>query len=287
MIDPTQTTVLRKRTARRFRAELYEVGTLVEGWFGDESNWLGGLPTINVEPTVNVWKTSPVSVLGKFKEWFDSLLGRKKPGARPMDAGLIEGYERGDAKILGKTFNPIGGDLPVPLQKAIKASSKSTTPTLALLRANALNSVVGASDRMKAALYARLTEGIVKGENPKKVGRELHKMWRKLSKVSATRIARTETMRAFNEGALDRMEMMGVKLIGVNVEVNVVMLPDGSVEQRVCPRCRPLNKLVLTIEQARGLLPVHPNCRCAFIPAVDKKTDSKKKLRAALAASIA
>jgi SPP1 gp7 family putative phage head morphogenesis protein len=35
---------------------------------------------------------------------------------------------------------------------------------------------------------------------------------------------------------------------------------------RVCPMCQGLNGKVYTIKEARGLIPVHPQCRCAWVP---------------------
>jgi len=35
-----------------------------------------------------------------------------------------------------------------------------------------------------------------------------------------------------------------------------------------CELCAPLDRKVFTIEQARGMIPRHPNCRCSFIPVV-------------------
>jgi hypothetical protein len=36
----------------------------------------------------------------------------------------------------------------------------------------------------------------------------------------------------------------------------------------VCERCSALEGKLYSIEEAEGLILVHPNCRCTFIPAV-------------------
>jgi len=48
-------------------------------------------------------------------------------------------------------------------------------------------------------------------------------------------------------------------------------------DERVCPLCEPLDGTVMTIEEARGLIPRHPNCRCMWVPAnVGEKVDKKR-----------
>lgn len=96
------------------------------------------------------------------------------------------------------------------------------------------------------------------------------------------------TIRAFNEGALDGLENLGATKIGVMVEwstsgMGLTKLGNPS----PCPKCKELAGIVLTVEEARGLLPRHPNCMCSFIPAnVGEKTDKQvhdaKRIREAV-----
>jgi hypothetical protein len=45
-----------------------------------------------------------------------------------------------------------------------------------------------------------------------------------------------------------------------------------------CPLCEPLDGVVLTIKEARGLIPRHPSCRCSWIPAnVGEDTKGQKR----------
>jgi len=81
----------------------------------------------------------------------------------------------------------------------------------------------------------------------------------------ARMIARTEIVRAHAEGTLDRYEQYGVSAVGALVEW------DSGAH---CPICTGLQQRdngygpgVYTLEQARGLIPVHPNCTCAWSPA--------------------
>ncbi|MCG3206076.1 MAG: hypothetical protein KCHDKBKB_02802 [Elusimicrobia bacterium] len=88
---------------------------------------------------------------------------------------------------------------------------------------------------------------------------------RSVSRSSAAElIARTEANRAYNEGNLDALTQAGVE------KVVFLLSPDA------CPECRavsdsiPGEKLGKTLDmnEARSLLPIHPNCRCTFISEV-------------------
>jgi SPP1 gp7 family putative phage head morphogenesis protein len=82
-----------------------------------------------------------------------------------------------------------------------------------------------------------------------------------LARTRANMIARTETIYAHAEGQLDSFEELNIREVGVMAE----WLTAG--DEDVCLECEALEGTVMTIEEARGLLPRHPNCRCAWIPA--------------------
>jgi hypothetical protein len=54
----------------------------------------------------------------------------------------------------------------------------------------------------------------------------------------------------------------------------------------VCPDCEALDETQYTIEEAHGLIPYHPNCRCAFIPAQPEDDDEDKDAIAAKKAEV-
>ena len=99
------------------------------------------------------------------------------------------------------------------------------------------------------------------------------------------------TIRAFNEGALDGLQNLGATQIGVMVEWSVSGL--GTTRKgnlSPCKKCAPLSGIVLTVDEARGLLPRHPNCLCSLIPSnVGEKTTGQirdaERIRAAIARS--
>jgi SPP1 gp7 family putative phage head morphogenesis protein len=83
-----------------------------------------------------------------------------------------------------------------------------------------------------------------------------------MSKDRGVKIARTEVIHAHAEGQLDSFQALGIEEVGAEVEW--VSTPD----ERRCSLCEELHGQRFTIAEARGMLPRHPSCRCAWAPVV-------------------
>lgn len=130
----------------------------------------------------------------------------------------------------------------------------------------------GISDSMKSSLNNILANGLANGTNPRTLARDMVKSMDGISKTRALRIARTEVVYAHAEGQLDSFEKLGVEEIGAMAEWST------AGDNRVCPLCSALEGVTLTVKKARGMIPRHPNCRCAWIPAfVDMKEKGQKR----------
>ena len=88
--------------------------------------------------------------------------------------------------------------------------------------------------------------------------------------VWATTVARTEVSRAYAAGKLE-----GYEQTKVVEKVEWLITPD----ERLCPNCGAMDGEKFTLEQAQGLIPLHGNCRCTWIPILlpDKNFDDAKK----------
>jgi SPP1 gp7 family putative phage head morphogenesis protein len=94
-------------------------------------------------------------------------------------------------------------------------------------------------------------------------------------------LARTEIIAAHAEGQLDAFEAMNIEKVGVMAEWST------AGDDLVCAKCEPLEGAIMTVKEARGLLPRHPNCRCAWIPAIDKnRSVYKRKFKSSLKAEL-
>lgn len=111
------------------------------------------------------------------------------------------------------------------------------------------------SDKMSEVFGAGLANGL----DPQRIARELVKEV-DIDKRRAERIARTEIVHANSEGMLDTFEQLEVE--GVNVEAEILTSGDA------CDECDSLTGETYSIDEARGLIPVHPNCQCSWIPVV-------------------
>lgn len=117
---------------------------------------------------------------------------------------------------------------------------------------------------MSNRMSRHLVDGLTQGKNPRQVARDMMDDV-DISQKRAEGIARHEIIRAHAEGQLDSLERMGVAHVGAAVEWS------DAGDGKVCERCRALKGIVLTVKEARGLLPRHVNCRCAWLPAIDEE----------------
>jgi len=125
---------------------------------------------------------------------------------------------------------------------------------LKLLAGRVFTELQGITSGMDVLLTRTLTDGLVQGKSPHTLARDILKDVAGIEKKRAKVLARTEVIRAHAEGQLDVLGRLGVEQVGAMVEWSTA--GDG----RVCPKCRPLDGIVLTLREARGLLPRHPNC---------------------------
>lgn len=285
-IDPTRTSTLRNKFAQSLRGEFYTVGTEIERWFNNPANWVDTTDPDDVLGNAatedDQWSFQPKEkVLDKFKRWLSQLLLAK--GIEVIATGFIERAYEGGVQRAEERVLPGVESIPAATRTAFRAGT--FVERLAILKTKAVENIKSLKDKLLNQVVDKVAEGMIQGQSPRQIGREINKQWRHVSKVTATRIARTEVIRAHNEGQLDRMQQLGVKKIGVDVEWSATKHSDGSFEKRVCPKCRAMDGLVMPIERAHGLLPRHPNCRCAFVPVLDDKPQ-RKKIRAAVRASV-
>lgn len=74
-------------------------------------------------------------------------------------------------------------------------------------------------------------------------------------------IVETEVTRDHGHGQIDGIDRLGIDEVSVEAEVRWQTMQDA----RVCPMCRPLQGKIFKVDEAIGLIPRHPRCRCSFI----------------------
>jgi len=149
----------------------------------------------------------------------------------------------------------------------------STAPALSFnvpIHSNTLQSLYtrnfeelrGITDAMSAGISRSLTQSLAEGRGAADTARALVKSVDGIGINRARMLARTETIRAHAEATLNTYAQAGVE--GVTVEAEILTAGDD----RVCEECASLEGTTYTLDQARGLIPVHPNCRCSWVPMV-------------------
>lgn len=144
-----------------------------------------------------------------------------------------------------------------------------------LLFTRAFNDLKGITDAMAQQISRVLAQGLADGLSPSTLARHLNAVIKgggaslgltdTLGRfIPAERramiLARTEIIRAHAEAQLQEFKNWGVE--GVNVKAEWITAGDN----RVCQQCANLEGSVFTIEQASGMIPLHPQCRCAWLP---------------------
>lgn len=131
-----------------------------------------------------------------------------------------------------------------------------------LLYTRAFNELDGVTDAMSQRISRSLAQGLIEGLGPMDIARSLAADVDEIGIMRARLIARVETIHAHAEGALNLFEE--AKVEGVEIEAEYSTAGD----EQVCPDCAEYEGRVITIDEAHGLIPMHPNCRCTFIPIV-------------------
>lgn len=79
------------------------------------------------------------------------------------------------------------------------------------------------------------------------------------------RVVATELTRAHASGQLTALRQLGVD--------SVTALVEWDASSDACPKCAELDGDVMTLEDAEGLIPIHPYCVCAWVPAEPSATE--------------
>ncbi len=118
------------------------------------------------------------------------------------------------------------------------------------------------NSEVRGAIKEEIFTGIARSDNPRVIAENIKNIpeFEPLPNTGLTAygraelIARTEVQRTLNEGHLQSYKDLGIKY------VEIAPAPDA------CEECADWEGEVIDIDEANGLLPIHPNCRCRFIP---------------------
>lgn len=147
-------------------------------------------------------------------------------------------------------------------------SLKSSQSMVEILTSHTLVQLKGVVDYILMQLSVSLSMGMIQGTvavtNASRAGRAraraLVKSIREIARRKAEVLAQDAMVRAQAEGQLDSFEAQGIESVSLYAEWTT------AGDEKVCGLCKPLDGVQFTIKEARGLIPRHPRCRCAFAP---------------------
>jgi SPP1 gp7 family putative phage head morphogenesis protein len=120
----------------------------------------------------------------------------------------------------------------------------------------------GITAAMDQKISRILAHGVAEGWGPREIARDISEEIAAISRNRAEVLARTEVISAHAEASLNAYEEAGIE--GVEVEAEWSTAGDD----RVCPECEEMEGKTFDLDEAKGMIPLHPQCRCAWIPKV-------------------
>jgi len=186
-----------------------------------------------------------------------------------IESGYKKGVERAYIDV-NKKFDFYSGSQQEFLRDAF--NSPEMMSKVQLLMTRSFEELKGVTAAMSQQMGRILSDGLIKGEGPAKIARSLTDNIKKLTRTRANVIARTEIIHAHAEGQLDSFQRLNIEEVSAMVEWST------AGDDRVCEQCLSLEGETFTIEEARGQIPLHPNCRCAWMPSdMQRKTVPGKR----------
>jgi SPP1 gp7 family putative phage head morphogenesis protein len=293
--DPTRTLMLRRRFVSEFikrfnilRRKVLDLVIREDAFALKQVNKNPFLSNENGQVLNTRWRfLTDSQKVSEFRVWLETQIQEDilTTTAGNLDdayyqAFVEEGYRKGAGRVFSDVRKPALATTPEQLaffegtkEEFLRQSFAHpiAIDKIKLLTGRVFTDLKGVTDTLATQMTRVLADGLSQGLGPRDVGRNLANRINKIGKARATTIARTEIIRAHAEGQLDSLEKLGVTKVGVMVEWST------AGDNRVCPRCEPMEGVVFSIKEARGLIPLHPNCRCSHIPANVGEDTSKQK----------
>ena len=266
-IDPTQTTILRKDYAKEFNRRFQILIRMIE------KEVRKGLA--NPSDLQTNKKYDFPTDQGKIAA-FDAWLSRAIDKAL-FDDNLSASRDIGVKRYWGNTFATIayrkglmrsvsaikraGGKVaPAYVKEALSRGFHAQT--LERLYTRQYDGLKRITNEMSRQIGTVLAETLAQGKGVDVMARAIVDRVEKIGRTRAFLLARTEVVSAFNESQLTTFQEAGIN----DVEIEPELLT--AEDDRVCEQCEEASSRTYTIETAKGVIPLHPNCRCAWSPII-------------------
>lgn len=244
-------------------------------WFEYVAERRAGLLSANARPRDDFNFPDDDQKIDEFLEWLqgvedDEVLEVTRRGGRVagreawqniyVRRSYAKGVEFADARLREQGLTVPKEELAQMFNKPIHADA------LGILYTRNFQELKGITNAMDQEISRVLTQGFAEGHNPRKMARAINDRVDKIGLTRARTLARTETINAHSESTLNRY----AELLGEDAKVTGAVEYSTAGDSRVCPLCAGLEGETYSLDEARGVIPLHPNCRCAWLPVVQR-----------------
>lgn len=286
--DPTRTTNLRNRMVsesdRRFNQiiRLIISAVVVEDIFG-----LIPVETYQETPGNRAYSfLTDAEKVEEFNQWLQTQIDkhiisqrqigkiRRFYGVEWFNKYIGDAYKRGVIRALGEIRK--GGYETTPFDINSIMSEMFHKERIELLYTRVYSDLKGITGQMEQQISRVLTQGLIKGDNPKTIARKLvsvingkgvgelgitDTIGRFIPAVRRAEIlARTEIVRAHHLAMIREFRRWGIKNVFVKAEWKT------AGDNRVCPACAFMEGRIFTLDEIEPMIPFHPQCRCIALP---------------------
>lgn len=246
-LDPTKTSTLRKKMVSEMNARFGSVRA-------STNEYIKSFDDDIFEFTTDSTK------LKQFNAWFQAQIDTSILSVS-LAAPWTDQYITSSYKTATRQANTLlnkAGINTLPVDQALNLPINRDS--LELLYTRTYSGLEAITDEMSGQMSRILASGFADGKNPNEIAREMSKSIDKITKKRARVLARTEIINAHANASLNNFEAAGV--------LEVEIIPEWVTAGDACAACVAMSNKTYTIESARGLIPLHPNCRCAWRPKV-------------------
>ena len=263
--DPSRTTILRRKFEIDLRKRLINISKAIKNFIVTEDEFgLKKPKPISLLQRTYQFRTSSQK-LKVFQDWLRNQINdgflAVRVGKNWSDVYVESAYKKGLERAYLDTHKKQFAVQPVDKyiggrEQFLQATfwAPETIEKIQLLATRTFEELKGVSGAMSQQINRILAEGLTNGYGPEKIARNMDNAIKKIDRTRARVIARTEVIHAHAEGQLDGFKKLGIDEVSAEVE----WLTAG--DAKVCEQCASMEGMRYKIDEAHGLIPLHPNC---------------------------
>jgi SPP1 gp7 family putative phage head morphogenesis protein len=145
-----------------------------------------------------------------------------------------------------------------PHTHAVKQDEFLSQDALEWIATRSLSMAKMVNGTTKEQLRLALAEGFQAGEGVDELTARIRSFYQDGFERRAPLVARTEVIAASAQGSIKGYEDMAVERVEFY----------AALDERTCPQCMEKHENTYPVKESRGIIPVHPQCRCVWLPVV-------------------